>query len=510
MNPIRWICASILLLLSVGLAHAEEAIAFADYVVPHSGAVVVPVTQGARRGAAFEQMDAGTEGALARAVATSGFAGKQGEQLNLPGIGGFDQVLLVGMGEGAATPRSLQDLGGLAAQGLAKNVAAADVLWAGNEPDAAAQIGLGAALGQYRFDHYRSGKGAADAGKRLIIRSPQGAAAAAVYESQWRPLADAVAFARDTVTEPANAVWPEEFVARTRKAFAGLPNVTFEVLDVPAMEKLGMGSILAVGKGSVRPPRMLLVRYDGGKPGDAPLAFVGKGITFDTGGISLKQNDGMWRMKYDMTGAASSVGAVLALAGRKALVNAVAVAALAENMPSGSAARPGDVIRSMAGKTYEIMSTDAEGRMVLVDALTYVQRKHKPRLIVDVATLTGAIVTSLGDEYAGLFANDDALAAQLTQAGEAVGEEMWRMPIHPSYAKDLASPIADLRNGGGRPGAGTAAYFIREWIENDTPWAHLDIAGMAWRESDGTPTSPRGATAYGVRLLDQLVRDHYE
>ncbi len=510
MSLVRLMCVPLLLLLSAGTAWANGTIAFADYAVPRSGTVVVPVAKGEARGLAFTQVDAATDGALSRAAGVAGFDGGQGERLSLPAIGGFDQVLLVGIDDGPVTPRLLQDFGGSAVQGLAKGSQAADVLWAGDEPDAAAHIALGAALGQYSFDLYRNARANAAAGKRLTVRTPQGASAAVVYEAQWRPLADAVAFARDIVTEPANVVWPEEFVARARKAFAGLSNVSFEVLDVPAMEKLGMGSLLAVGKGSVRPPRLLLVRYDGGKPGEAPLAFVGKGITFDTGGISLKQNDGMWRMKYDMAGAASSVGAVLALAGRKAPVNAVAVAALAENMPSGSAARPGDVVRSMSGKTYEIMSTDAEGRMVLVDALTYVQRKHKPRLIVDVATLTGAIVTALGDEYAGLFANDDTLAAQLTQAGEAVGEEMWRMPIHPSYARDLASPIADLRNRSGTVGAGTAAYFIREWIENETPWAHLDIAGMAWRESEGTPTSPRGATAYGVRLLDQLVRDHYE
>ncbi len=509
MSLFRLMCMLLLLMVSAGSAWANASIAFAEYTVPDSGTVVVPVAKGENRGTAFAQVDTATAGALSRAVGVAGFEGKQGERLSLPGIGGFDQVLLVGIGDGPVTPRLLQDFGGTAVQGLAKGSRDVEVLWPGNEPDAAAHIALGATLGQYSFDLYKTAQVPA-AGKRVTLRTPQGASAAAVYESQWRPLADAVVFARDIVTEPANAVWPEEFVARTRKAFAGVPNVSFEVLDVPAMEKLGMDSILAVGKGSVRPPRLLLIRYDGGKPGEAPLAFVGKGITFDTGGISLKQNDGMWRMKYDMTGAASSVGAVLALAGRKAPVNAVAVAALAENMPSGSAVRPGDVIKSMAGRTYEVMSTDAEGRMVLVDALTYVQRKHKPRLIVDVATLTGAIVSALGDEYAGLFANDDTLAAQLTAAGEAVGEEMWRMPIHPSYAKDLASPIADLRNRSSSTGAGAAAYFLREWIEGNTPWAHLDIAGMAWRESDGTPTSPRGATAYGVRLFDQLVRDHYE
>jgi leucyl aminopeptidase len=257
----------------------------------------------------------------------------------------------------------------------------------------------------------------------------------------------------------------------------------------------------------VRPPRLLSVRYDGGKPGEAPFAFVGKGITFDSGGISIKPNDGMWRMKTDMSGAAAATGAVLALAGRKAPVNAVAIAALAENMPDAGAGRPGDVIRTMSGKTFEVMSTDAEGRMVLSDAVYYAQKQYKPRVVIDLATLTGAITVALGDDYAGLFTRDDELAAQLLAAGERSGELLWRMPLHPSYAKDLESPIADIRNGAGRgAGAGLGAHFIGSWIDNGTSWAHLDIAGMAWREVDALPTAPPGASAFGVRILDQYVR----
>src|SRR5690606_6142404 len=244
------------------------------------------------------------------------------------------------------------------------------------------------------------------------------------YEAQRAPVSRAVFFARDLISEPASVNYPESFVQRAREAFAGLPNVRIEVLDVPAMEKLGMGGILAVGRGSVRPPRLLVVRYDGGERNAAPLAFVGKGITFDSGGISLKDGRGMWRMKYDMSGAAAATGAVLALAGRRAPVNAVAVAALAENMPSGTAGRPGDVVRTMSGKTFEVISTDAEGRMVLSDAVWYAQQQFKPRLVIDLATLTGAVRTALGDEYAGLFSRDDALAAQLEAAGRESGEDL--------------------------------------------------------------------------------------
>ncbi len=494
-------------------AAAQRTYVFAPYAVPRSGTVVVPVRAGVPDEGAFAALDAASGGALRRAVVASNYRGAADTQLDLPGIGAFDRVLLVGTGSAPVTPRLLEDVGGRVGHAAARSRSPRiDVLWEGAEADAGAHIAFGAALGGYRFDTYRSQSDDAppQVAGTVVVRTPAGEAMGRVFDRQWLPVAEAVKFSRDLVTEPANAVYPETFVARTREAFAGKANVRIEVLDVPAMERLGMGGILAVGKGSARPPRLMVVRYDGGRVGDAPLAFVGKGITFDTGGISIKPGENMWRMKYDMTGAASVTGAVLALAGRGAPVNAIAVAALAENMPSGTAARPGDVITTMSGKTFEIMSTDAEGRMVLSDAVWYAQQQYRPRLVVDVATLTGSIVTALGDEYAGLFSRDDALAEQLRTAGERAGEDLWRMPLHPSYAKDLASPIADLRNGGGRTGAGTGAHFIGEWIQPGMPWAHLDIAGMAWREDTGTATSPSGASAFGVRLLDRFVRDFHE
>jgi len=497
-------------------AAAQREIRFEGVDAPTGGTLVLAVPEvadGGTRDGAFARIDAGSQGALTRAVAAAGFSGKADSQLDLPGIAGFDRVLLVGTGSGAPDARRIEDVGGQIGRFAARSKAPqVDVLWEGAEADAAAQLAFGAALGQYRFDRYRTtGKTDDAAGTgTLVVRSPAGAGAAGAWDTDWKAVAEGVTFARDLVTEPANALGPEEFVARTREAFAGKANVSIEVLDVPAMERLGMGSLLAVGQGSVRPPRMLVVRYNGGARGEAPVAFVGKGITFDSGGISIKGSENMWRMKYDMTGAASATGAVLALAGRNAKVNAVAVAALAENMPSGSATRPGDVIRTAAGKTYEVISTDAEGRMVLVDALWYVQRQDDPRVIVDIATLTGAIVTALGNDYAGLFTRDDALAAQLTAAGEASGEPVWRMPMHPGYGKMLESPIADMRNGGGRPGSGTAAHFIGEWIDAGRPWAHLDIAGMAWRDGNELSTTPAGASAYGVRLFDRFVRENHE
>lgn len=505
---------ALVLLAATIPAAAQRTPSFAPYAVPETGSVAIAVREGVPVEGAFAGIDSATGGALRRAVAAANFRGKRDTQLDLPGIGGYERVLLVGIGKEAVTPRVLEDIGGTVGQAAAKSVSPRfDLLWPGDEADAGAHLAFGAALGQYRFDRYRARKDddAPRAGQgELVIRTPAGAAAQQVYDAQWRPVAEAVKFSRDLVTEPANVLWPEVFVERTREAFAGKPDVRIEVLDVAAMERLGMGGILSVGRGSARPPRLLVVRYGGGDPGAAPLAFVGKGITFDSGGISIKPGENMWRMKYDMTGAASVTGAVLALAGRRAPVNAIAVAALAENMPSGTATRPGDVVRTMSGKTFEVMSTDAEGRMVLSDAVWYAQQQYKPALVVDVATLTGSIVTALGDEYAGLFSRDDALAEQLRAAGEQAGEDLWRMPLHPSYAKNLESPIADLRNGGGAPGAGVGAHFIGEWVEEGMPWAHLDIAGMAWREDAGTATSPKGATAFGVRLLDRFVREYHE
>ncbi len=494
-------------------AQAQRSLSFDAHALPAQGTVAIAVAEGLPADGSFEAIDARSGGALRRAAQADGFKGKADSLLELRGFAGYERLLVLGLGKDALSVEALQDAGGRLARAVARaTTPRVDLVWDGSEAGAASHLAFGASLGQYRFDKYRSRQDDEDDAQagtgELVIRTAAGAEAAADWNAQWKPVADAVAFARDLSTEPANALWPEEFVARVRAAASGLP-LRIEVLDVPAMQKLGMGGILAVGQGSVRPPRLLVVRYSGGTAGDAPLAFVGKGITFDSGGISIKPNANMWQMKGDMSGAASVVSTVIALAGRKAAVNAVAVAALAENMPSGSAARPGDVIRTASGKTFEIMSTDAEGRMVLTDALWYVQRQDRPKLVIDVATLTGSIVAALGGDYAGLFSRDDALAAQLLAAGEASGEELWRMPLREEYGKRLKSPIADLRNGGGSPGAGAGAYFIGEWVDRALPWAHLDIAGSDWASSDA-PTVPEGATGYGVRLLDRFVRDHHE
>ena len=511
--PFRWRPLLLALLLLPALAQAQRAISFADYALPEDGAVAVSVAKGLPGQGSFEALDAKLDGALRRAAEAAGYSGDRSVVLNLFGVGPFEQVIVVGTGTDAASPRLLEDIGGLVGQaGQLSTAARIDLLWEdGALPTAGAHLAFGAELGQYRFREYRNpvpeaplfGQG------QLVIRTPGAAQAEQAWNEDWQHVAAGVRFARDLISEPANTIYPASFVERTREAFKGLDKVSIEVLDENAMRKLGMNSILAVGMGSVRPPRLMLVRYRGGAQDEAPLAFVGKGITFDTGGISIKGRENLWRMKYDMSGAAAVTGSVLALARRGAEVNAVAVAALAENMPSGSAGRPGDVIRTLSGKTYEVMSTDAEGRMVLVDAITYVLQKDQPRLLIDIATLTGSQVTAVGDEYAGLFTRDDALAARLQALGMASGEEVWRLPLHPSYAKDLESPIADLRHSGGsaKAGASVGAFFIGNWVPEAQPWAHLDIASMAWRDDLPLPTVPLGASGYGVRLLERVARE---
>jgi leucyl aminopeptidase len=287
--------------------------------------------------------------------------------------------------------------------------------------------------------------------------------------------------------------------------------IEFDVVDEAAMAELGMGALLGVGQGSVRPPRLLIMRWNGAADSKAePVVLIGKGITFDTGGISIKPAQGMEAMKWDMGGAGAVAGAIKALATRKAKANVVGVCALAENMPDGNAQRPGDIVTSMSGQTIEVINTDAEGRLVLADALTWAQRNLKPRVMVDLATLTGAMIVSLGHEYGGLFSNDDQLAEQLTAAGKETGDKLWRLPMGEAYDKIMDSPIADMKNSAGREGGSiTAACFLGRFIDEGVKWAHLDIAGMVWSEK-ASHLYDKGATGYGVALLDRFVADNHE
>ncbi len=377
---------------------------------------------------------------------------------------------------------------------------------------AAAHVALGAVLRGYRFDRYRTRlpekKRATLAEVALVNADPAAGEA-------FAPLAAAargVVFARDLVTEPANIIFPESFVERARAELAPL-GVGVEVLDEAAMRALGMGALLGVAQGSARPPYLLVLRWDGtgGGRSTPQAALVGKGVTFDTGGISIKPAQGMEDMKYDMAGAAAVVGAMAAIAGRKAAAHVVGVCALVENMPSGTAQRPGDVVTAASGQTIEVINTDAEGRLILADAVWYAQEKLGATTVVDLATLTGAMVIALGNEFAGLFANDDQLASQLLAAAEASGDRLWRMPLAEGYDKQIDSAIADVKNiaGGREAGSAMGAHFIGRFIREGVKWAHLDIAGMAWASKD-QPLVPKGATGFGVRLLDRYVAQALE
>jgi len=456
---------------------------------------------------AGEALPAGLDPVLAQGAAAARFAGKAGQVFEgFAARGdGVVRVVLLGVGEDGFEKAGAA----LTARYLASGETAVAVSAAGLSAEDTAAFLLGARLRGFHHHAYRT-KLADDAKPTLAAIVVTGAPAGA--EAAWAEaaaIAEGVELTRTLVTEPANVIYPETFVARAQAAFAGT-GVAITVLGPEEMAALGMGSLLGVAQGSVRPARLLVMRWNGGAAGVAPVALVGKGVTFDTGGISLKPPAGMEDMKWDMGGAGAVTGAMLALAKRGAKANVIAVCGLVENMPDGNAQRPGDVVTSMSGQTIEVINTDAEGRLVLCDALTWVQREAQPSAIVDLATLTGAIIATLAHEYAGIFSNNDTLSAQLTDAGAAVGEKLWRLPMGPSYDKMIDSPIADMKNIGGRFGGSiTAAQFLKRFVENDTPWAHLDIAGMVWADKPGA-TWDKGATGYGVRLLDRWIKANHE
>ena len=478
---------------------AERPIGFGTTADPSAALVILT---GSDKLAADLPLTEAERTGIAAAIAGAGFAGKANEVLSLRAVGPRPRILLVGVGaEPGAT--AWMEAAGKAAQDLRGEKAPVALIGAGT-PSQMADVALGYSLGQYRFDRYRTTGSPPPADAVTVVGSAVEQARAA-WAARHAGIADGVRFARDLSNEPASTIYPESFVARVREAFAGLPNVSIEVLDEAAMRKLGMGALVGVGQGSPRGSRLLVLTYKGA--GGAPLALVGKGITFDTGGISIKPGAGMWQMKADMSGAAAVAGTALSLARTRAPVHVVAVMALAENMPDGNAQRPGDVVRTLGGKTVEVQNTDAEGRLVLADAVQYAARSN-PRAIVDIATLTGSAAAALGDEYAALFARGEPLAQALIDAGKASGEELWRLPLHPNYADDMKSDIADIKHvvEGGSPGAGFGAHFIGFFVDPALPWAHVDMAGTMWASS-AAPLTPKGSAGYGVRLLDTLARD---
>ena len=423
-------------------------------------------------------------------------------------VEGTGRVLLVGTGDGVKPAEAAEKLGGTTVARLlvsGESHAVIDLSGLGYDADAAAMVALAAALRSWRFDQYRTklkDKQKPTLDQITIVGA--GADASSRWEQRWQPVLDGVALARELVTEPANLLYPETFVERCQAALKD-SGLEIEILTGEQMKKLGMGALIGVAQGSVRDPRMLIMKWAGGANGTPPVALVGKGVTFDTGGISIKPAQGMESMKWDMGGAGAVAGAMLALARRKAKANIVGICGLVENMPDGNAQRPGDVVTTMSGQTVEVINTDAEGRLVLADAITYVQKEFKPATIIDLATLTGAILISLGHEFGGLFTPDDKLAQQLIAAGDDTGDKLWRMPLHETFDRLIDSPIADMKNVGPREGGSiTAAQFIQRFVDEGVKWAHLDIAGQAWSDKPSS-THDKGATGYGVRLLDQFV-----
>ena len=455
-------------------------------------------------------------GVYAKAAEVAGFKAKSMGVLDIiaPQGSPVDRLLVVGLGKGAdLTAHDWLRAGGIAASRLGKATSAAIFLDAPGltvTGEQAADFALGLHLRGYAFDAYKTKKKDEDDKQaektvKVTIVTTAASAATAAYAAA-KAVAEGVCLARDLVNEPANVLGPVEFAARAR-ALESL-SVEVEILTEKEMGELGMGALLGVSQGSVRPPRLAIMRWNGGK-NEKPLAFIGKGVVFDTGGISIKPAAGMEEMKGDMGGAAAVTGLMHVLAARKAKANVIGIIGLVENMPDGNAQRPGDIVTSMSGQTIEVINTDAEGRLVLCDALWYCKERFKPEFMVNLATLTGAIMVALGSVHAGLFSNDDALSARLTEAGLATDEKLWRMPLAKDYDKMIDSKFADMKNTGGRyAGSITAAHFLKRFV-GDTPWAHLDIAGTAM-SSPSNEINQSWASGFGVRLLDQLVRAHYE
>jgi len=418
------------------------------------------------------------------------------------------RIVLLGVAEGDAG--DYQKAGGEIVAKVQTSGAKHIAIHGGNlSAKAAAEVAYGATLRNWRMDKYRTKL--AETSKPTVegltvVGAPSDAGA---MWASYQAIADGVALTKELVTEPANIIYPESFVERCLHLKE--LGIEITVLDDKQMAELGMGALLGVAQGSRKPARMLVMKWDGtGGTQQRPVALVGKGVTFDTGGISIKPAAGMEDMKWDMGGAGAVAGTMKALAGRKAKAYVVGVCGLVENMPDGNAQRPGDIVTSMSGQTIEVLNTDAEGRLVLCDALHWTQENYNPEYIVDLATLTGAIIVSLGTEHAGLFSNSDDLADKLTAAGKSSGDLLWRFPLSKAYDKMIDSPIADMKNIGGK-GAGsiTAAQFLQRFIKDGVKWAHLDIAGTVWADKAG-PVWDKGATGFGVRLLDRFVADNFE
>ncbi|MBE1237822.1 leucyl aminopeptidase [Phaeovibrio sulfidiphilus] len=491
-------------------------ITFEKLELPVCGALVLGVFEDSDPVPEVRAVDEASGGALSNIISSSrAFTGRNGQVLCVPLLPGVQAapVYVIGLGKAADVDgKTIEAFGAKAQTALASGMVASGSICAAPglcprmTPDAiAAHVAFGANLRGYAFDKYHTTRKPEDIPALLSISvlTPDTCAARTAWEP-FDALSRGIFLTRNLVSEPANVLSPEAFVERC--SILSEFGLDIEVLDEDKMQELGMCALLGVAQGSVRKPRLMILSWKGGKSGDAPTAIVGKGVCFDSGGISIKPAAGMEDMKWDMAGAAAVVGLMKTLALRKAPVNVVGLCGLVENMPGGAAQRPGDVVTSMSGQTIEVINTDAEGRLVLADVLYYANTRYKPKRIVDLATLTGAILISLGSEMAGLFSNSDELCASLMRAGEASDEHLWRLPMNEAYDAMINSDIADMKNAGNREaGSITAAQFLKRFV-GDTPWAHIDIAGTAWSKKDRT-LAPKGGSGYGVRLLDTWLRE---
>jgi leucyl aminopeptidase len=490
---------------------------FAPLSTPPKGVLIVFCDEALKFGSATRQVLTPTGDLVSRAAAAERFKGKSAASLDIVAPAGLEVTRLIVIGVGKLRDlkaRHFLKLGGVAMGKVPKSAEEATIIadlpGGAPKPDAVAEIALGARLRAYSFDRYKTKRKESEeepAEVRVTIAVANVGAVQKAFAAR-DAVANGVTFARDLVNEPANVLYPEEFAQRATTTLKKL-GVAVEVLDVAAMKKLGMNALLGVGQGSEHESRCVIMRWNGGKKGTPPIAFIGKGVCFDTGGISIKPAASMEDMKGDMAGAACVVGLMQTLAARKAKANVVGAIGIVENSVDGKSQRPGDIVTTMSGQTIEVINTDAEGRLVLADVLHYVNTRFKPKFMVDLATLTGAIIIALGHEYAGLFCNDDRLADRLIKAGRQTGEKLWRMPVGPEFDKQIESKFADMKNVGGRPaGSITAALILSRFVEK-TPWAHLDIAGTGMG-SPQTDTNKSWGSGFGVRLLDRLVADHYE
>lgn len=474
---------------------------------------VVPVFEDGGPPVAKDTSDSEFFSITALATAQEGFHAELGKRLDLilHITGEPRRVLLVGAGTGSAWNSRAAELWGAHAHNAARESGTEEIVLRleGYGPEIAASAAFGIRLASYRFDKYRTKKSPeakpAIVAANVITHDP---AHSILAFERLSGLADSIYFARDLVSEPANVLHPLEFASRVREL--SRIGLEVEIFGERHMRELGMGALLGVGQGSAHESQLAIVRWSGGPSDATPIAFIGKGLCFDSGGLNLKRSDHMEEMIIDMSGAAAVAGAMHALARRQARVNAIGMLGLVENMPDGKAQRPGDVVTTMSGQTVEVINTDAEGRLVLADALWYCQDRFKPAVMIDLATLTGVIMSALGTDIAGLFCNDETLAQKMLAAASASYEPLWRLPLPAEYEKALESRVADVKNVGDRFGGAIAAALFLQKFVNGVPWAHVDMGMTVWKTKSTLPTVPDGATGYGVRLLDRLVADYYE